>query len=467
MNNLQIVKDPKKNDQFLKKYKVGMVSLGCDKNRVDSEIMLGSMSMLYTITNNPKDADIILVNTCGFIESAKQESIDTILEMAQYKTNYKCRLLIATGCLTQRYGDELAELIPEIDIMLGVNDYNKLNQLINQFINEDIKSRSVTNYSDKFINEGKRILTTETSTAYVRIAEGCNNFCTYCVIPKIRGKFRSRKMENIISEVRELVNQGVKEVILIAQDTTMYGTDLYGRQNLHELLKELKEISGIKWIRLLYCYPEELYEELINEIRDNEKVVKYIDIPIQHISNNILRLMARKTTKEHIIKKIEELRIKVKDIIIRTTFIVGFPNESEEDFKEIIDFIKEYKLDKVGVFKYSREENTPAAKMDNQIEESIKDQREEKLMLVQKNISEGLNKLKIGKMYDILVEGYNGKYYYGRSFEMAPDIDGNVFFKSNKDIQKGSFVKVKITENMDYDLIGVVVDEPCEQINND
>jgi len=463
-SSLEIVKDPIKNRDSSNKYKVGMVSLGCDKNRVDSEIILGSMSSEYAITNNPKEADIILVNTCGFIESAKQESIDTILEMAEYKKDYQCKLLIATGCLTQRYGDELGKLIPEIDIMLGVNDYNKLNELITGFINEDKKSLEFISYSDDFINEGKRILTTKQSTAYIRIAEGCNNFCTYCIIPKIRGKFRSRKIENIINEAKDLVDQGVKEIILIAQDTTMYGTDIYGRQNLHELLQELSKIKDLKWIRILYCYPEELYDDLIEEIANNKKVVKYLDIPIQHISNNVLKLMARKTTKEHIIEKIKMLRTKVPEIIIRTTFIVGFPQETEEDFNEIIDFLKEFKLDKVGVFTYSQEEDTAAARMEGQIDEKLKKVREEKLMLTQKDISEGLNKLKIGKYYDILVEGYNGEYYYGRSFEMAPDIDGTVFFKcdTNANVETGSFVKVKIIENMDYDLIGVVVNESCK-----
>ena len=366
-SNLEIVKDPIKNRDSSNKYKVGMVSLGCDKNRVDSEIILGNMSNDYIITNNPKDADIILVNTCGFIESAKQESIDTILEMAEYKKTYRCKLLIATGCLTQRYGEELGKLIPEIDIMLGVNDYNKLNELITAFINEDKKSLEYVNYSDDFINEGKRILTTKQSTAYIRIAEGCNNFCTYCIIPKIRGKFRSRKLENIINEAKDLASQGVKEIILIAQDTTMYGTDIYGKQNLHELLREVSKIEEIKWIRLLYCYPEELYDELIDEIGNNNKVVKYIDIPIQHISNHVLKLMARKTTKEHIMDKIKMLRTRVPEIIIRTTFIVGFPQETQEDFEEITDFLEEFKLDKVGVFTYSQEEDTAAARMEGQI----------------------------------------------------------------------------------------------------
>lgn len=444
------------------KYKVGLVSLGCDKNRVDSEIILGKMSDEYEITNNPKNADIIIVNTCGFIESAKQESIDTILEMADYKVNYNCKLLIATGCLTQRYGEELGKLIPEIDIMLGVNDYNKINELITEFIEGNKLALELLNFSDDNINEGKRILTTQKESAYIRIAEGCNNFCTYCIIPKIRGKFRSRKMENIINEAKDLSESGVKEIILIAQDTTLYGSDIYGNKSLHLLIKELAKIEGIKWIRILYCYPEEIYDELIEEMAVNDKVVKYLDLPIQHISDNILKLMGRKTSKQDIINKINKIREKISDVILRTTFIVGFPKETEEDFKEIIDFLKEYKLEKVGVFTYSQEENTPAAKMDGQIEEDVKSRRAEELMVVQKEVSEETNKLKIGKLYDILVEGYNGEYYYGRSYEMAPDIDANVLFKSPKSIKTGEFIKVKIVDNMDYDLVGVVVDESCK-----
>ncbi|MFW2488304.1 30S ribosomal protein S12 methylthiotransferase RimO [Clostridium chromiireducens] len=457
-NNNQKYKD----DGVSTKYKVGMVSLGCDKNRVDSEIILGKMSNEYEITSNPKNADIIIVNTCGFIESAKQESIDTILEMANYKVNYKCKLLIATGCLTQRYGEELGKLIPEIDMMMGVNDYNQINEIITDFIDGNKRALELLNYSDENINEGKRIITTQKESAYIRIAEGCNNFCTYCIIPKIRGKFRSRKMENIINEARDLSESGVKEIILIAQDTTLYGSDIYGKKSLHLLVNELSKIEGIKWIRILYCYPEEIYDELIDEIASNDKVVKYLDIPIQHISDKILKLMGRKTSKQDIINKIKMLREKVSGIIIRTTFIVGFPNETEEEFNEIIDFLKEYKLDKVGVFTYSQEEDTPAAQMVGQVEEEIKEKREEKLMLLQKNITEEINKLKIGKLYDILVEGYNGKYYYGRNYEMAPDIDANVLFEFSGNIVNGKFVKVKIVENMDYDLVGVVVDESCK-----
>lgn len=445
----------------MKRYKVGMVSLGCDKNRVDSEIILGTMSKEYDITNNPKEADIIIVNTCGFIEKAKQESIDTILEMAKYKENYNCKLLIATGCLTQRYGKELTELMPEIDIMLGVNDYKKIDEHIRDYISTEKKALEV-NYSDENINEGERILTTDGHTAYIRIAEGCNNFCTYCIIPKIRGKFRSRSMESILKEAESLSKQGVKEIILVAQDTTLYGSDIYGKKNLHVLLQELSKVEGIEWIRVLYCYPEEIYDELIDEIAKNDKVVKYLDLPIQHISSKILKLMGRKTTKEDIIAKIDTLREKVKGITLRTSLIVGFPGETEEDFNELKDFLNDYKLDKVGVFKYSREEGTPAAIMKDQVSEEIKETREEELMLVQKDVSAKINELKINNIYDILVEGYNGEYYYGRNYEMVPEIDGNVFVQSDKELGKGSIVSVRIIDCTEYDLVGVVEDESCE-----
>lgn len=442
----------------MEKFKVGMVSLGCDKNRIDSEILLGTISNEYEITNNPKEADIIIVNTCGFIEKAKEESINTILEMAQYKTNYKCKLLIATGCLTQRYGEELKNLMPEIDIMLGVNDYKKLHKLIREFISEQKTSLEV-NYSDSNINEGERILTTASQTAYLRIAEGCNNFCTYCIIPKIRGKFRSRSMENILKEAESLSKQGVKEIILVAQDTTLYGSDIYGEKKLHILLKELAKIQGIEWIRVLYCYPEEIYEELVDEIASNKKVVKYLDLPIQHISSKILKRMGRKTNKEDIIEKIDLIRSKIKGINLRTSLIVGFPGEEEEDFEELKDFLKEYKLDKVGVFTYSREEGTPAAKMENQIDENIKEKREKTLMMIQRGISKEINQLKINNIYDILVEGYNGEYYFGRNYEMIPEVDGKVFFKSENKIKNGEIVRVQIKSCTDYDLVGVVYNE--------
>lgn len=442
----------------MSKFKVGMVSLGCDKNRVDSELILGSINKFYEITNNPKEAEIIIINTCGFIESAKQESIDTILEMAEYKNTHKCKMIIATGCLTQRYGDELLELIPEIDILMGVNDYMKLHKLIVDFIKTEQRVSSTT-YKDEGVNEGERILTTNSHTAYLRIAEGCNNFCTYCIIPKIRGKFRSRSKESILAEATSLVNQGVKEIILIAQDLTNYGEDLYGKNELHVLINEISNIKGLEWIRLLYCYPEEITDELIEVIANNPKVMKYLDLPIQHISNNILKMMARKTNKETIIGKIDLLREKVPGITLRTSLIVGFPGETEENFNELCRFLKNYKLDNVGVFTYSQEEGTAAAKLPNQVDEDVKIKRKEKLMNIQRGIVKDLNKLKIGNIYDTIIDGSTGEYYIGRNYEMAPEIDGLIYITKGKVLKKGDIIKVKITNIMEYDLVGDVWNE--------
>lgn len=442
------------------KYKVGMVSLGCDKNRVDSEIILGQVGREYELTNNPKEADIIIVNTCGFIEKAKQESINTILDMAKYKNKHNCKLLIATGCLTQRYGKELLNLMPELDIILGVNDYEKINDSIEKFIKENKKISSV-NFTNEGINEGKRIITTNKSTAYLRIAEGCNNFCTYCIIPKIRGKFRSRSIENIIEEGKALVNSGVKEIIVIAQDTTNYGIDLYGEKRLHVVLRELSKIEGIEFVRVMYCYPEAIYKELIDEIASNDKICKYLDLPIQHISNNILKKMGRKTSKEEMIEKINTLRINIKDVVLRTSLIVGFPGETEEDFNELKEFLKEINLEKVGVFTYSQEEDTPAALMENQIDEEIKEKREKELMEVQREVSKKINENKIGRTYKVLIENKNNEYFIGRSYEMAPDIDGMIYIKG-KDLTINKFYKVEIKEALEYDLIGVVLNESCK-----
>lgn len=442
----------------MEKYKVGMVSLGCDKNRVDSELILGSINKHYEITNDAKEADIIIVNTCGFIESAKQESIDTILEMAEYKNKYKCKMLIATGCLTQRYGDELLDLIPEIDILMGVNDYMKLHRLILDFIKDQKRVSSAT-YSDEGINEGIRLLTTKQHTAYVRIAEGCNNFCTYCIIPKIRGKFRSRLEKNILDEVKILVNNGVKEIILIAQDLTDYGVDIYGKRMLHDLISKISKIEGVEWIRLLYCYPEEITDELIEEIARNEKVVKYLDLPIQHISSSVLKQMGRRTNKEAIISKIDTLRSKVPGIALRTSLIVGFPGETDENFEELEKFLEDYKLENVGVFAYSQEEDTPAAKMECQVDEEVKIQRQKNLMAVQRNVVKDQNKLKIGNIYDTIIDGKNGEYYIGRSYEMAPEIDGLIYIKKEKSLNVGDIVKVKIHDVMEYDLVGEVLNE--------
>ena len=442
----------------MEKYKVGMVSLGCDKNRVDSELILGSINKHYEITNDAKKADIIIVNTCVFIESAKQESIDTILEMAEYKNKHNCKMLIATGCLTQRYGDELLDLIPEIDILMGVNDYMKLHKLILDFI-KDHKRISSASYSDEGINEGLRLLTTKQHTAYVRIAEGCNNFCTYCIIPKIRGKFRSRLEKNILDEIKMLADNGVKEIILIAQDLTDYGVDIYGKRMLHDLVSKISKIEGVEWIRLLYCYPEEITDELIEEIANNKKVVKYLDLPIQHISSSVLKQMGRRTNKEAIINKIETLRAKVPGIALRTSLIVGFPGETDENFEELEKFLEEYKLENVGVFAYSQEEDTPAAKMEGQVDEKVKINRQKKLMALQRKVVKAQNQLKIGNIYDIIIDGNNGEYYTGRSYEMAPEIDGLIYIKKEKSLNLGDIVKVKIHDVMEYDLIGEVLDE--------
>lgn len=378
--------------------------------------------------------------------------------MAEYKNKHNCKMLIATGCLTQRYGDELLDLIPEIDILMGVNDYMKLHKLILDFI-KDHKRISSASYSDEGINEGLRLLTTKQHTAYVRIAEGCNNFCTYCIIPKIRGKFRSRLEKNILDEIKMLADNGVKEIILIAQDLTDYGVDIYGKRMLHDLVSKISKIEGVEWIRLLYCYPEEITDELIEEIANNKKVVKYLDLPIQHISSSVLKQMGRRTNKEAIINKIETLRAKVPGIALRTSLIVGFPGETDENFEELEKFLEEYKLENVGVFAYSQEEDTPAAKMEGQVDEKVKINRQKKLMALQRKVVKAQNQLKIGNIYDIIIDGNNGEYYTGRSYEMAPEIDGLIYIKKEKSLNLGDIVKVKIHDVMEYDLIGEVLDE--------
>ncbi|SMC21719.1 ribosomal protein S12 methylthiotransferase [Clostridium acidisoli DSM 12555] len=445
----------------MNKLKFGVVSLGCDKNRIDTETILGKVKNNFEIVNDPKLADIIMVNTCGFIEASKQESIDTILEMAEYKNKYNCKMLIGTGCLTQRYGDELLGLMPELDAILGVNDYEKLGSVIENFFNKGDK-QILCNFSDENINEGERVITTGTFSAYVRISEGCNNFCTYCIIPKIRGKYRSRHIEDIVNECKSLADQGIKEIILVAQDTTKYGVDIYNKKTLPKLLREISKIKSIEWIRLLYCYPEEITDELIDEIYTNDKICKYIDMPIQHISNSILRRMKRRTEKEEIIKNIYKIKQKIKDITIRTSLIVGFPGETKADFDELKEFIKLIKFDKLGVFKYSREEDTEAYDMPNQIDESVKEERFNDLMILQQEISKNINKGKIENIYKVIVEGKNDEFWYGRSFEIAPEIDGEIFFKCDKIIDIGSYVNVKIIDSLEYDLIGVVCDESCE-----
>jgi ribosomal protein S12 methylthiotransferase len=442
----------------VERLKFGLISLGCDKNRIDSEMIIGKLHKSYELVNNPKDADIILVNTCGFIESSKQESINTVLEMAEYKRKHKCKVLIVTGCLSQRYKEELLELMPEIDIMLGVNNYDKLLESIEMFLEKNDKTY-YCDYSDNVLNEGERVLTTAKSTAYLRIGEGCDNFCTYCIIPKIRGKYRSRKIEDITKEAKSLAEQGVVEFILVAQDTTMYGIDIYGKKNLPALIRELSKIEGLKWIRLLYCYPEEITDELIEEVANNSKVCKYIDMPIQHISNNVLKRMNRRGRKEEVIESINKMRKNISDLCLRTSIIVGFPGETDEEFNELKTFVKSIKFDKLGVFKYSQEEGTSAANMSNQVDEKTKYDRERELMLIQQEISKNINDNKVGKVYEVIIEEYKDNLYIGRSYEMAPEIDGYIYFKSDKSLKLGELIKIKITESSEYDLIGVVYNE--------
>lgn len=447
--------------KFVEKLKFGIISLGCDKNRIDSELVIAKMGKKYDLVVDPKIADIILVNTCGFIESSKQESINTILEMAQYKKKYNCKVLIVTGCLSQRYKEELLQLMPEIDIMLGVNNYDSLLECVDDFLRNHNKL-SFCDYNDSFVSQGERVLTTGKTTAYLRISEGCNNFCTYCIIPKIRGKYRSRKIGDIISEAETLAKTGVKELILVAQDTTMYGIDIYNAKKLPFLIRELSKIKGIEWIRLLYCYPEEITEELIAEIKNNTKVCKYIDMPIQHISNSLLKRMNRRGKKEDILNNIYKMRSEINNICLRTSIIVGFPGETEEEFNELKYFIKDIKFDKLGVFEYSQEEGTAAAMMKDQIDEYVKKERKEELMILQQQISKKINESKVGNVYDVLIEGYKDGLYIGRSYEMAPDIDGEISFSSSKAFSIGEIVPVKITEALEYDLIGVVYDESCK-----
>lgn len=437
----------------MEKLKFGVINLGCDKNRIDAEIIINSLKSKYEVVMDENEADILLINTCGFIEASKQESIDTILEMSRFKDG-KCKVLIATGCLTQRYGSELLELIPELDIILGVNDYDKLHVCIEKALESGEKS-CITTYSDTNINIGRREVTTGGTTAYLRISEGCNNVCAYCAIPKIRGRYRSRDMEDILREAKELALNGYKEIIIVAQDTTNYGVDLYGKKTLHILLRELGKIKSIKWIRLLYCYAEELTDEVIEEIAVNDKVCKYIDIPLQHISDDVLKGMRRKGRRRVIVENINKLRKAVPNITIRTTFIVGFPGETDENFKELLDFVKETRFDKLGVFTYSQEEGTVAAEMENQIEEEVKVQRMDAIMMTQQLISAEINKNKIGRSYDVLIEGKEKGRYVGRNYEMAPEIDGEVYVKGN-DLTIGTFVKVKITDSLEYDLVGQV-----------
>ncbi|CEH35247.1 30S ribosomal protein S12 methylthiotransferase RimO [Romboutsia lituseburensis] len=440
--------------------KIALESLGCSKNLVDAEIMMGILNRKgYKLVGDFSDADIIIVNTCGFIESAKQESIDTILDLAQYKTTGNLKILIVTGCLAQRYAEELKNEIPEIDAIVGTGSYQNIDDIING-LKEEKQIVSLNDIEFAFNEELPRYISTPSHMAYLKIGEGCDNHCTYCIIPKLRGKYRSRKMEDIVKEAKELASRGVKEVVVIAQDTTKYGCDIYGKEMLPELLEELAKIEGFKWIRIMYSYPESITEELVKVIKKYDNICNYFDMPIQHASNKILKLMNRRTTKEDILSKIEMIRTHIPNATIRTTIIVGFPGETEEDFKEVIDFAQKVKFDRLGAFAYSREEDTAADKLPNHLEEDIKVERRDALMLVQQEISQELNAAKVGNVYEVLIEEQvEDKVYIGRTQGDAEEIDSIVYVKSKDQLNTGDFVKVKINNALEYDLMGDVIDE--------
>ncbi len=450
--------------------KVGFVSLGCSKNLIDTEIAIGHFqNNKYEIESNPEKAEIIVINTCGFIESAKEEAINTILEMAEYKKK-KCKYLIVMGCLVQRYYEELVKALPEVDLFIKIDEYDRMWQKIEKLIKEDTVEISTTNVSKK-ISEMKplpmpahneffeRVVTTGTNFAYLKIGEGCSNRCTYCAIPYIRGPFVSRPQEEIIEEAQILASKGIKEIIVIAQDTTKYGVDIYGEPKLAELLQKISEIPEIKWIRFLYSYPEGITDELIQTVKNNDKICKYFDIPIQHISDPILKKMNRRTNKNEIENLLTKLRKEIPDVTLRTSLIVGFPGETQKDFEELSDFVKKAKFDKLGAFMYSKEDGTPAAKLPNQIHGNTKKSRYNKIMEIQQKISNENLQRKIGQEFQVLIEdiSFDGKYLIGRTKQDVPDIDGVVYVKNSDAINLvDKFVKVHITDIKDYDLIGEI-----------
>lgn len=443
--------------------KIGVVSLGCPKNLVDSETMLGLIhEENYEITNDPSEAEIIIVNTCGFIESAKEESINTILQMAEYKKSGSCKYIIVTGCLSQRYAEELFNELPEADAIAGVEVYDEIGSIIKRVMNSERfimleRSKPDVIYTSKetFL---PRILTTPSYTAYLKIAEGCDNCCSYCAIPKIRGPYRSKPMEQVLKEAKALADNGVKELIVVAQDTTRYGEDLPGgKLLLADLLKELNKIESLKWIRIMYCYPNNFTDELIETFASLDKVCKYIDLPLQHASNRLLASMNRYDTREEVETLLAKLRKRIPGIVIRTTFIVGFPGETDADFEELKEFVEQQRFENAGVFAYSQEEGTVAGAMPNQIPDEIKQERYHELMALQAQISEEIHKDTEGQTLEVLVEGIEedgSGLHYGRSYREAPDIDGLVFIENPGDIEPGCFVKVNILQGFTYESVG-------------
>ena len=439
-------------------YKVAMVSLGCPKNQVDAEKMLACLKNGgLEITPAEADADAIIINTCGFIESAKAEAIENILEAARYKEDGSCKALVVTGCLAERYRDDITEEIPEVDVCVGIGSNSKIAEIVKKAI-ESERRNYYGNKTDLDLN-GERILGGMPYTAYLKIGDGCDNCCSYCAIPKIRGRMRSRTIEDCVKEAKVLAEGGVTELIVVAQDTTAYGTDLYGETKLHELLTELCKIEGLHWIRTLYTYPEKITDRLLDVIANEEKLVNYLDIPIQHINDDILKKMNRKGDKKSISGVIDKIREKIPDMTLRTTLITGFPSETEEQFSELAEFVKEKRFDKLGCFTYSPEEGTAAANMANQIDEQTKQDRSDNIMEMQTLISASKNEEKIGLITEVLIEGWDDyiKCYFGRAPWDAPEIDGKVFFMAHKPLKIGQYVKVKINDCLDYDLLGELV----------
>lgn len=435
---------------------VGLVTLGCSKNQVDSEMILGLLKKYnMNIVNNPEEADIIVVNTCGFIESAKVEAIDTILEMAEYKMYGDCKYLIVTGCLAKRYKKEILESMPEVDLCIGVDEYDNIDEILSNFLNQK--------FSNHKLDFKERVVSTKFPLSYIRISDGCDNKCSYCAIPMIRGKFKSRPMEDILEEVEIQAKQGIREFCIISQDTSKYGKDIYGELKLAELLNKMSKIEGVKWIRVLYMYLFETTDELIKEMINNKKVCNYFDIPVQHVSNDMLKAMHRFDTKEIIYDRVNKIRKMDENSILRTTVITGFPNESEEDFEELLQAIKDLKFDRLGAFAFSKEEGTEAFNLDNQIDEKIKNERLKKVFEVQKEISLAQNKKRIGKEYEVVVEDVSEdeKYFVCRSQYEAPDVDGKIYLKIDKNNAEkviiGDFCKVKIIDCNEYDLFAKLI----------
>ncbi len=439
-----------------KSYKVGMISLGCPKNQVDGEVLLAKLADAgFKIVNTIEDSDIMIVNTCGFIEAAKTEAIETILEVAEYKNAGIISAIVVTGCLAERYKDDVLSELPEVDAVVGIG----ANSDIVKVCQKALCGISTANFPNKCylpLNE-KRMLSTPPHWAYLKIAEGCDNRCAFCAIPGIRGKFRSRPMDEVIAEAKTLAAKGIKEVILIAQDTTKYGQDIYGEYKLAALLKELVKIDGIEWIRLYYCYPQRITDELIEVIRDNEKICSYIDVPLQHSDATVLRNMRRVGTGEDYKALIAKMRKEIPDLALRTTLMVGFPGETDEQFENLCAFIKDVKFDRMGCFAFSPEEDTPAYDMDNQLDDDVKNHRQEILMDLQYGISESLNKSRVGKTYKVIVDSVKDNVCVGRSYMDSPEIDTGITFSSTPDIKIGDFVNVKITDVDGYDLVGEIV----------